>query len=92
MPLENAQIATIVVSAVALMVSSTALLWSTLQLIHSFLGSAKGYSRINEKVMPGWDQFKYRHFLWDQFRVSVSYDTPVFIVCSVHNDKFPVTD
>lgn len=90
MPLENAQIATIVVSAVALMVSSTALLWSTLQLIHSFLGSAKGYSHINEEVMPGWEQFKHRRFLWGQFRFGVEYDTPVFIVCSVRNKNFPI--
>lgn len=92
MPLENAQVATIVVSAVALMVSSTALLWSTLQLIHSFLGSAKGYSHINEEVMPGWEQFKHRRFLWGQFRFGVEYDTPVFIVCSVENIKFPINE
>lgn len=92
MPLENAQVATIVVSAVALAVSSTALLWSTLQLIHSFLGSAKGYSHINKEVMPGWHQFRRRRFVWGQFRVRVKYDTPIFIVCSVQNEKFPISE
>lgn len=90
MPLEGSQIVSIVVSAVALVVSTTALIWSTLQLIHSYLGSAKGYSKVNEEVMPGWVKFKQRVYLKDQFRFGVKYDTPVFIVCSVKNDKFPM--
>ncbi|KAF3011709.1 hypothetical protein E8E14_009362 [Neopestalotiopsis sp. 37M] len=90
MALEGPQIATIVTSVVALVVSSTALLWSTLQLIHSYLGSAKGYSRINEEAMPGWFKFKRRVFHKAEFRFAVKYDTPVFIVCSVANDKFPM--
>lgn len=92
MALEGPQIATIVTSVVALVVSSTALLWSTLQLIHSYLGSAKGYSRINEEAMPGWFNFKRRVFHKAEFRFAVKYDTPVFIVCSAANENFPIMD
>ncbi|ETS77267.1 hypothetical protein PFICI_11141 [Pestalotiopsis fici W106-1] len=90
MALEGGQIATIVTSVIALVVSSTALLWSTLQLFHSYLGSAKGYSRINAAVMPGWVAFKRRVFHKAEFRFGVKYDTPVFIVCSVANENFPM--
>jgi hypothetical protein len=92
MALEGPQIATIVTSVVALVVSSTALLWSTLQLFHSYLGSAKGYSRINKEAMPGWFNFKRRIFQKAEFRFGVEYDTPVFIVCPVANINFPMSD
>ncbi|KAI1413254.1 hypothetical protein F5Y13DRAFT_198971 [Hypoxylon sp. FL1857] len=79
-----------IVSIVALIISSTALIWSTLQLIHSYLSSAKGYSKINEKVMPGWHVYKNRVFLWDQFRFQVNFDTPVLVVCPASNKEFPI--
>ncbi|KAI1875034.1 uncharacterized protein JN550_002463 [Neoarthrinium moseri] len=81
-----------IVSIVALIVSSTALIWSTLQLIHSYLSSAKGYSKINEKVMPKWDVYKSRVFLWDQFRFQVNFYTPVLVVCPPKNKEFPIRD
>ncbi|KAI1084812.1 hypothetical protein F5B20DRAFT_576126 [Whalleya microplaca] len=81
-----------IVSIVALIVSITALAWSTLQLIHAYLSSAQGYSKINKKVMPGWDKFKNRVFLWDQFRFQVNFETPVLVVCRASNTDFPVRD
>lgn len=81
-----------IVSIVALIISLTALIWSTLQLIHSYLASAKGYSNINEKVMPGWVAFKKRDFSWTQFRFEVKFETPVLIVCPADNTRFPIED
>lgn len=81
-----------ILSIVALIISSTALLWSTLQLFHSYLGSNSGYTNINEKSMPGWAKFKKRRFLWDQFRFQVNFETPVLLVCPATNDKFPVQE
>ncbi|KAF7533180.1 hypothetical protein G7054_g7329 [Neopestalotiopsis clavispora] len=42
--------------------------------------------------MPGWFNFKRRVFHKAEFRFAVKYDTPVFIVCSVANENFPITD
>ncbi|VUC23234.1 unnamed protein product [Clonostachys rosea] len=82
----------IVVAAAALVVSVIAFAATLMQCLQQYLGSARGYSHCNPKVMGKWARTKSRRFSLKELRFEVQFDAPVIFVCAPNNKKGPVPE
>ncbi|XWW98371.1 hypothetical protein V2A60_006371 [Cordyceps javanica] len=82
----------VAVAIVALVVSLVALTATFMQVLQQYYASAAGYSQCNEKVMGGWARTKSRHFLWEELRYEVQYESPVIFVSPPQNERGPILE
>ncbi|KAJ4286688.1 hypothetical protein N0V90_012940 [Kalmusia sp. IMI 367209] len=66
------------VAVVALVVSLVALLLTSAQLLQQLLGTAEGYRRCAPSVIGPWAKLRDRKWNWSEFRFEVQYVTPHF--------------
>lgn len=78
------------IAAVSLVVSFTAMLVASGQLVQALIATAEGYRRCAPSVIGAWAKLRHRRWNWVEFRFEVEYATPHLMVLSPSSSDWGV--